>query len=133
LLPRAGAAESGGVLSIYTSRGKPMPCEPHESQGALEAADTDIGVERAPARQAKGQTVSELARRYRVSEEKVRRWIRSGELPALNVADVHSRKPRFVVPPEAQARFERGRSAAQPRPAPRRRRRPEVKDYYPDD
>jgi excisionase family DNA binding protein len=97
----------------------------------VDAADTASSDERAPARHAKGLTVGELARRYRVSEEKVRRWIKSGELTALNVADARSRKPRYVVTREALDRFERGRAAAQPKPTPRRR--PEVRDYFPDD
>ncbi len=79
-----------------------------------------------------GYTVQDLAERFRVSPEKVRGWIRRGELRAVNTADTARDKPRLVVPDDAVAEFERGRSAAQPKPAPRRRRRPAVIDFYPD-
>jgi hypothetical protein len=79
-----------------------------------------------------GLTVADVARRYRVSPDKVRAWIRRGELVALNTADATSAKPRFVVPFEALARFERGRSAARPKAAPRRKRRPATVDFFPD-
>jgi hypothetical protein len=80
----------------------------------------------------RGLTVTDVARRYRVSEDKVRAWIRSGELFAINTADALCGKPRWVVPPEALARFERGRQAAQPKPARRRRRLQGVIDFFPD-
>jgi hypothetical protein len=67
-----------------------------------------------------------------VSEEKVRAWIRSGELFAINTADVQCRKPRWVVPPEALNRFELGRKAAQPKPGRRRKRLQGVIDFFPD-
>jgi hypothetical protein len=79
-----------------------------------------------------GLTTSDVARRYRVSEDKVRAWVRSGELPALNTASALCGKPRFIITPEGLAQFERGRAAAQPRPAPRRRRRSDEMDFYPD-
>jgi hypothetical protein len=81
------------------------------------------------AKAARGHTPADVAARYRVSPDKVRLWIRRGELFAVNTA-APCAKPRFVVPPEALAEFERRRSAAQPKPVPRRRRKP-VKDYYP--
>jgi hypothetical protein len=79
-----------------------------------------------------GYTVIDVARRYRVSEDKVRSWIRRGELAALNTAATMCGKPRFVITPEALDRFERGRAAAEPRKPPRRRRRSEMVDYFPD-
>jgi hypothetical protein len=73
-----------------------------------------------------------VARRYRVSPDKVRAWIRRGELAAVNTASALCGKPRFVIAPEALERFERGRQAGPP-PEPRRRmRRQEVIDYFPD-
>jgi excisionase family DNA binding protein len=82
----------------------------------------------------RGLTVGEVARRYRVGEDKVRAWIRSGELAAINTAAVRTGRPRFVVTADGLAAFERRRAAAGP-PAPARQRRagrPAYKDYYPD-
>jgi transposase len=77
--------------------------------------------------------VSEIARRFRVGEDRVRGWIRSGALRAINTADVRCGRPRFVALPEHLAEFERGRSAAAPPRAPKRpRRRPDEVDYFPD-
>jgi hypothetical protein len=82
---------------------------------------------------ARGLTVAEVARRYRVSPDKVRLWIKKGELRAINTASALCTKPRFVVVAEALAEFERRRQAAAPaKPAPRRRRPAETVDYYPD-
>jgi hypothetical protein len=77
--------------------------------------------------------VRDVARRYRVSPERVRGWIRRGELAALNTADLVSSKPRLVITPDALQHFERARqAAARPVPPRRRKRRFAVKDYYPD-
>jgi len=81
--------------------------------------------------QAHGFTTAEVARRYRVGEDRVRRWIRRGELEAINTADAGACKPRFIITVESLERFERGRSVAQPKPAPRRRRKPPMVDYFP--
>ncbi len=78
-----------------------------------------------------GLTVREVARRYRVSPDRVRAWIRRGELAALNTADVRSRKPRLVVMPEALERFERGRVATAPPAPPKRKRQPGRIDFFP--
>ncbi|VTR93335.1 unnamed protein product [Gemmata massiliana] len=75
----------------------------------------------------RGLTTAEVARRYRVGEDRVRAWIKSGLLKAVNTADVACGKPRFVVLPEALAEFERTRS-----PAPRRRRPSNQIDFFPD-
>jgi hypothetical protein len=79
-----------------------------------------------------GRTVADLARRYRVSEDKIRSWIRRGELFAINTSTVLCSRPRFVVPPEALAAFERGRAAADPPKPKRRPRLPDEIDYFPD-
>jgi excisionase family DNA binding protein len=79
-----------------------------------------------------GLTVAEVARRYRVGEDKVRTWIRKGELRATNTSSVLCGKPRWVIPPEALAEFEK-RRAGGPAPKPaRRRKKTQVVDYYPD-
>lgn len=80
----------------------------------------------------RGLTVADVARRYRVGGDKVRAWIRRGELRALNTAAVECGKPRFVVTPEALADFEARRSAAPlPKPVRRPRRASEI-DFFPD-
>jgi hypothetical protein len=82
----------------------------------------------------RGWTVTGLAQRFRVSEEKIRGWIRRGELIAINTADARCGKPRYIVTAEALAQFERGRAAAAPdKAAPRRKRRTAgMIDFYPD-
>jgi excisionase family DNA binding protein len=80
----------------------------------------------------RGHTVADAARRLRVGEDKIRRWIRRGELHAVNTAAVACGRPRFVITPEALTEFERRRSAAPPPRPQRRRRRPPAIDYYPD-
>jgi hypothetical protein len=77
-------------------------------------------------------TVRDLASRLRVSPDKIRGWIKRGELSAINTADAQCGKPRYVVLPEHLAAFERRRVAGpQPKPA-RRRKRSAVVDFYPD-
>jgi len=78
-----------------------------------------------------GATVREVARRYRVSADKVRGWIGRGELAALNTADARCGRPRYVMTPEALAEFEHRRLVAPP-PKPQRRKRVEAVDFYPD-
>jgi hypothetical protein len=79
-----------------------------------------------------GYTVADLARRYRVSPERVRAWIRRGELKGLNTRDVRCSRPRFVVTLEALMEFEQRRHVSPP-PQPKRRRKPrDVVDFYPD-
>jgi hypothetical protein len=75
--------------------------------------------------------VRELARRYRVGEDKVRSWIKKGELRAVNTAAVLCGKPRWVVSEEALVEFERRRSSAPPAKPPTPRRRNAIKDFYP--
>jgi hypothetical protein len=79
-----------------------------------------------------GLTVRDVARRYRVSPDKVRLWIKRGELSAINTAAALCARPRFVVPVEALAAFERRRAAAPPPKPARRRKRSGVVDYYLD-
>jgi hypothetical protein len=79
-----------------------------------------------------GLTVADVAHRYRVGGDKVRAWIRSGELAAVNTASSLCGKPRYVVMPEALADFERRRAAAHLLQPVRRRKRTVRIDYYPD-
>ena len=84
--------------------------------------------------QARGCTVADVAARYRVSPDKVRAWVRRGELAAVNVASSLLGKPQLRITVEALRQFEARRSAATPTPeAPkRRRRRAATVDYFPD-
>jgi hypothetical protein len=81
---------------------------------------------------AHGLTVAEVARLYRVGEDRVRGWISRGELFAINTSDATCKRPRYVVPAHALERFERGRAAARPKPAPRRKRKSHLIDFFPD-
>lgn len=82
---------------------------------------------------APGLTVADVARRYRVGEDKVRGWIRRGELSAINTSDRRCGRPRFVVTIDALAAFEKGRQAATPNaPKPKRRKKTNQIDFYPD-
>jgi excisionase family DNA binding protein len=79
-----------------------------------------------------GLTVAEVARRYRVSRDKVRTWIRQGELIAINTASALCGKPRWVISAEALATFERRRASGPPPTRPARRLKLAT-DYYPDE
>jgi hypothetical protein len=78
-----------------------------------------------------GLTVADVARRYRIGEDKVRQWIRSGELAAVNTAAALCGRPRWVVLPDALAAFEQRRTAAPVR-KPRTKRQSYRIDYYPE-
>jgi transposase len=80
----------------------------------------------------RGLTVRDVARRYRVGQDKVRAWIRRAELRAINTATVLCGKPRWVIPPDALVEFEKRRAGGpQAKPIRHRKRSPMV-DYYPD-
>ena len=79
-----------------------------------------------------GLTVRDVARRYRVGEDKVRAWIKRGELRAINTAAVLYGRPRWVVTHDAIAEFERRRVGGPPPQQPRRKKRTELVDYFPD-
>jgi hypothetical protein len=81
---------------------------------------------------ANSYTPPELARRYRVTADKVLGWIRSGQLSAVNVAQRPDGRPRWRISQEAIEAFERARSA---RPAPvvrrvKRKRLAGIKEYF---
>ena len=74
-----------------------------------------------------------LARRYRVSPDKVLGWIRSGELRAINVATKPGGRPRFLIDEKDIAAFEERRAAVQVQAGSvrhKRRRTPDVIQYY---
>jgi hypothetical protein len=56
------------------------------------------------------QTPPKIARRYGVATSKVIDWIRTGDLPALNLARRECLRPRYSVTPEALQQFEQSRA-----------------------
>jgi excisionase family DNA binding protein len=83
----------------------------------------------------RGYTVRELARLLRVSTDKIRAWIRTGRLPAINTASASCRRPRYVVLPDQLEAFAKHQQAGAPeRPArARRAKAADFVDYYPGD
>ncbi len=69
-------------------------------------------------------TVNDLQKRYAVSEHTVLKWIRTGELKALNVGRTpRGGKPRWRITAAALEAFEAGRSPSPaPTPPPRKTR-----------
>jgi excisionase family DNA binding protein len=81
----------------------------------------------------RGYTPRELARLLRVSADRVRAWIASGELGAINTAPHRCGRPRYVVLPHHLAEWEKRRQVTTaPKPAPRRKHQAEIIDFYPD-
>jgi len=68
-------------------------------------------------------TPPEIARRLRVSPEKVLGWIRSGELRAINVAARPTGRPRFRIEPADLSAFEERRSGHAPRATLKKKRK----------
>jgi excisionase family DNA binding protein len=84
-----------------------------------------------PLSPAAGYTPNELAKLLRVSPDKIRLWINRGELQAVNVADHHCGRPRFVILPHHLTEFEKRRTAG-PTPKPtRKKKRTKQVDFYP--
>ena len=80
-----------------------------------------------------GWTPNELARLLRVSPDRIRDFIRRGELLALNLARHRCGKPRYVILPHHLAESERGRQAAAPQPPkPKHQKQSAEIDFYPD-
>jgi hypothetical protein len=76
-------------------------------------------------------TVADLEKRWRIGGDKIRLFIRRGDLAAVNVATNAFGKPQWRIPPEAVEKFEAMRSSV-PTPKPTKRKRTEGVDYYPD-
>jgi excisionase family DNA binding protein len=76
-------------------------------------------------------TPREVARLLRVRVDRVREWIASGELSAINTAPARCGRPRYVVLPEQLVAWTAARSIAASPPPPRRKRKaPALVDYY---
>ncbi|MHB8951802.1 MAG: helix-turn-helix domain-containing protein [Pirellulaceae bacterium] len=74
-------------------------------------------------------TPPKIAALYTVKPAKVLKWIETGELVAINLAESPNGRPRWRVSPEALADFERRRSSRPPIPRAKKRRLPEVPKY----
>jgi hypothetical protein len=79
-----------------------------------------------------GYTVAALCRRWRIGADKLRGFIKRGELVAVNLASHLSAKPQWRVMPEEVERFEQRRTSAPPPKPQRQRRRREMIDFFPD-
>lgn len=76
-------------------------------------------------------TPPQVAHRLGVKVERVRNWIRSGELQAVDLASRSSTRPRFRVDPVALALFEqRRRVGTEPVPSRARTRSPEIIEFF---
>lgn len=78
-----------------------------------------------------GYTVADLCERWRVGADKVHRFIRNGELEAVNLAASVAARPQWRITPEAVQRFEQ-RRGSQPTPKVNRRKRQPTKDFTAD-
>jgi len=78
-----------------------------------------------------GLTVREASRVLRVGTAKILAWLRSGELRGYSTATSLAGRPRFIIPGEAIAEFQKRRSAADPPKPPRRRKRTAFVDFFP--
>jgi excisionase family DNA binding protein len=85
-----------------------------------------------PTANRRGMTVSETAQLLRVGPDKIRSWIRSGKLGAINTSEHLTSKPRFVILPEHLRAFEQARRVSPPPKTPRKRNQSGVVDFYPD-
>jgi excisionase family DNA binding protein len=81
-----------------------------------------------------GLTVPEAARFLRVSPDKVRGWIKRGELRAINTAAVRCGRPRYVILPHHLAEWEKSHDVAGQveTQRPRKKRQFGWQDFYPD-
>lgn len=80
---------------------------------------------------ARGMTPPEVAALLRVSPDRVRAWIKSGDMAAINTASARCRRPRYVVLPHQLAEFATRRAAAAPASTRRRQKNRTQVDYYP--
>jgi hypothetical protein len=77
-------------------------------------------------------TPPQLAKLLQVSPQKIRAWIASGTLGAINTATHECQRPQYVVLEHHLREFEQRRSAAPPPKPKRPRRKPAMIDFYPD-
>ena len=75
-------------------------------------------------------TPPEIARDLRISREKVLNWIRNGLLRGVNVGE--ATQPRYRVFDADYDKFKIARTAVKPPPTRRRRKLPQVEDFFPN-
>jgi excisionase family DNA binding protein len=78
-----------------------------------------------------GFTPRELARVLRVSKDRVRAMIKSGELRAVNTAPRQCGRPRYVVMPADLTSWLQQRAAGPAPKTARRKKQMALVDYYP--
>jgi hypothetical protein len=76
--------------------------------------------------------VADLCRRWQIGADKIRGFLRRGELVGVNVASSLCGKPQWRITAESVEQFEKKRTSALPPKPQRRRRPPALIDYYPD-
>ena len=109
---------------------KPCPAGRDDFQHLVAAV---VAAVRALGPGAAGYTTEDVAAILRVSPDKVRAWIASGELVATNTAVTLVGKPRWIISQQALDAFRTTRTSA-PLPKPVKRRRPSgEKDFFPGD
>ena len=79
-----------------------------------------------------GYTVRDLCRRWRIGSDKIRGFLRRGELVGVNVATELSARPLWRITRESVELFERRRTSTPPPKPARRRRQVTQVDFYPD-
>jgi len=76
-------------------------------------------------------TPPQLAKLWGVAPDKVVRFIRAGELRAIDLSQHQGGRPRYRIAEADKIDFERRRAASPPPPAPRRTARPTTcKNYF---
>jgi hypothetical protein len=135
---QSGNSRSPKSSNAYPTSMPNVPRSPCYGDPLLRATEpsNDASVERRPAihtETARGLTVLEVARRYRVSPDRVRGWIARGELRAINRRDTRAGRPSWVIPPDALIEFESVRQAAATKPPKAKgRKRTTLIDFFPD-
>lgn len=79
-----------------------------------------------------GYTVADLCRRWKIGPDKIRLFLRRGELVGVNVASNVSARPQWRITAESVARFEQRRSSIPLPVLAKRRKRTTQVDYYAD-
>src|SRR5262249_23473058 len=77
-----------------------------------------------------GFTVMDLCRRWKVGPDKIRGFLRRGELVGVNLAGILSGNRQGRITAESVEHFERRRTSVPPT-KPRRRKRTGIVDYFP--
>jgi hypothetical protein len=79
-----------------------------------------------------GYTVADLCRRWRIGADKIRGFLRRGELVGVNVASSLCGRSQWRITAQSVEQFEQRRTSEPPPKRPRQRHRAATVDYYPD-